>query len=264
MYNRDAVENAIWFGRRCYRMARQPQSFEVRATLYRAAAATRDAITMGEVLRNLFEPQDEGETYVDHRMLDTIRLLGDARQFQAMEYREEFGNYLPEECREAVVDAFEAAGEVYAALAPILDGLPNDWLGSILDSNTPAARAILAAFDAHNAGEDAFDAEDYYPAMMAYRSSYEAYDMAYLDIESYSGNAAETNPFLRDAENLAQMVGLLRKRQGVSISNIGRAETSAGVDANVAAVEAQEQAIRALEHAVTNLRAARLLNEEAA
>lgn len=263
MYSRDAVEDAIWLGRRCYRMASHYNArFDIRATLYRAAAATRDAVTVGEVMSNLFEPLENSEPFITRATLQTIRSLAEARRLQADHYRNLDHAILPEECQEAVVDAFEAAAEVYAGLLPHLDDLPPDRLGSILDSESPAAYAIIAAFDAHNAAEEAFDQADYYPAMMAYRASYEAYDMAYLDMETYYTNAPETNPLLRDVEGLARVVLLLRARRQNAISAYGRAETSDGVVAQEAAVEALGRAADALDHAVANLRAARLLEDE--
>ena len=231
---------------------------QIKATLYRAAAATMDAVTVVDIMRNFYEP--EGEAYIDDGFLDSIRRLTDERKLQALHYRTVNQDDLPDEYLEMVIDAFEASSEVYASIDDYLDEVEPDMMGSILDTDLPAACAIIAAFDAHNSGEDAFAAGDYYPAMLAYRASYVAYDVAHLDIESYRPDATKTNPLLQDIDSIEIVAKLFREWEKNTAKMINRAETEAGAVAIESAAEALRRAGDAADHAVVNLRVARLLD----
>ena len=260
MRNKRTVDRAIVAGRRCYRMALNYRELhKVKAILYRAAAATMDSFTVVEIMRNFYEPDDEA--YIDDGFLESIRRLADERKLQALHYRTVKQDDLPDECLRMVVDAFEAAIEVYASIDDFLDGVDLDNMGSILDTDLPTACAIIAAFDAHNSGEDAFLEKDYYPAMLDYRALYVAYDIAYLDIESYSPDATETNPLLKDIDGIETITKLFREWEKNTAKMINRAETEAGAVAIEQAAEALRRAADAADHAVVNLRAARLLDE---
>lgn len=258
MYNKPTVDRAIMAGRRCYQMAlKYGERHKVKAILYRAAAATMDAVTVVEIMRNLYEPDDEA--YIDDDFLESIRRLADERKLQALHYRTVKQDDIPDECLGIIVDAFESAGEVYASIDDYLDKVDQDAMGSILDTDLPAAYAIIAAFDAHNAGEDAFVAGDYYPAMLSYRASYVTYDIARLDIESYSSDATKSNPILRDIDGIYTVAKLFREWEKNTAKMIDRADTEAGALAVESATEALRKAAEAADHAAVNLRAARLL-----
>ena len=253
------VDKAIWAAGRCYQMAPHYHSrFDIQSTLYRAAATARNAATMVEVLATIFQPTEKQETFIDRQTMAHLRVIGEAHEVLATEYRTAVDHGLPEECHEAVAEAFEAAGEVYAGVVLHLDNLPQEPMASVLDTDTPAAHAILAAFDAQNAAEEAFHAEDYHPAMVAFKSAYEAYHMAYLDISTYSSD----NPFRDDLNAVERVVRSIRARGSKALSDVGRAETAHGVEANVAAVDALGRAADAAENAARNIRVARLLDDE--
>ncbi len=259
--NSELVKRAKWAGRRCYETALNYNGeHKVKAILYRAAAATRDAITIVEIMENLYEP--DTNTYIDDEFLDTIHRLADARKWQAVQYQTLNRDNLPKEYLEMVVEAFVASGEVYASIDAHMDNVPPDMMGSILDADIPASYAIIAGFDAHNAGEDAFAAGEYYPAMLAYRASYIAYEMAHIDIDSYSADATKKNPILKDIDGIVRVANQFRNWESGTAKLISIAETEAGALAVERAAEALGRAAEAADHAVSNLRAAKLLDSE--
>lgn len=255
------VKRAKWAGRRCYETALNYNGeHKVKAILYRAAAATRDAITIVEIMRNLHEP--DTDTFIDDEFLDTIHRLADARKWQAVQYQTLNRDNLPREYLDMVVEAFASSGEVYASIDAHMDDVPPDMMGSILDADIPASYAIIAGFDAHNCGEDAYDVGEYYPAILAYRASYIAYEMAHIDIDSYSSDATKTNPLLKDIDGIARVANQFRNWEKSTAKLINIATTEAGALAVESAAEALRRAADAAEHAVSNLRAARLLDDE--
>lgn len=258
--NNALVKQAKLAGRRCYDTAlNYTGENKVKAILYRAAAATRDAVTIVQIMRNLYEP--DTDTYIDDEFLDTIHRLADARKWQAVQYQTLNRDNLPREYLEMVVEAFVASGEVYASIDTYMDDVPSDMKGSILDADIPASYAIMAGLDSHNCGEDAFAAGDYYPALLAFRGSYIAYEMSSIDIDSYSSDATKTNPILKDIDGIMRVANQFRKWEKDTAKMIGIAATEAGALAVESAAEALRRAADAAEHAVSNLRAAKLLGD---
>lgn len=96
--------------------------------------------------------------------------------------------------------------------------------------------------------------------MLAYWASYIAYDAAHLDLETYSPNAAANNPALADIANVEQLALLFRRCEANTTKAIGKAATEAGALAVEASAEAFRLAAQAVSHAVSNLRAAKLLD----